>query len=213
MSTEFFLLGLVGRAGSGKSTVARALAADGATLIEADAIGHDVTDHDAEVRAALSAEYGADVYRPDGTLDRPRVAARVFSDAAARRRLDRLVHPRLVRAIEERIRALRAAGSGGLVVVDAALMLDWGLERECDAVLAVTAPEPLQVERLVTARGWSADEARRRLAAQRTNEAFGLAADVTIENRGTPEELVHAARAAVARLRARGPRKDSRTTC
>jgi dephospho-CoA kinase len=92
-------------------------------------------------------------------------------------------------------------------------MLDWGLERACDAVLAVTALETLQVERLRKARGWSADEARRRLAVQRSNDAFALAADVTIENQGTPEELVAAARAAVARLRARDSRKDSRTTC
>ena len=76
-----FILGLVGRAGSGKSTVARALAASGAVLIEADAIGHEVTARDPEVRSALIAEYGPGVYGPDGALDRPQVAARVFSDA------------------------------------------------------------------------------------------------------------------------------------
>src|SRR5262245_10835026 len=91
-----FILGLVGRAGSGKSTVARALVADGAALIDADEIGHQVTDHDPEVRGALASEYGADIYDADGRLDRRRVAARVFSDPAARARLDALVHPRIL---------------------------------------------------------------------------------------------------------------------
>lgn len=196
-----FVLGLVGRAGSGKSTVAAALAEDGARVIEADRLGHAITDSDPEVRAALAAEYGPDVYRADGTLDRARVAARVFTDPEARRRLDRLVHPRIVERIVEEIANLVDGGFRGLVVVDAALMLDWRFERNCDAVLAVIAPEPMQVARLTASRGWSAAEARGRLAAQRTNQAFAAAADVTLENTGSKQALAAAARAAVARLR------------
>ena len=198
-----FLVGLVGRAGSGKSTVARALAAAGATVIEADRIGHEVTDGDPEVRDALIADYGADVYRADGSLDRARVAARVFQDAAARARLDRLVHPRILDAIRRRIAVLREAGRTGVVVIDAALMLEWGLEGECDAVLAVTAPEPTQIERLIRARGWSEAEARARLGAQRTTQAFAAAADATIENRGSREALERAALDTLETLRSR----------
>uniref|UniRef100_A0A832I085 Dephospho-CoA kinase n=1 Tax=Eiseniibacteriota bacterium TaxID=2212470 RepID=A0A832I085_UNCEI len=197
-----FIVGLVGRAGSGKSTVARALAADGARVIEADRLGHEVTDGDPEVRAALAAEYGADVYRPDGALDRARVAARVFADPEARARLDRLVHPRIVERIRRTLDAWRAAGHRGVVVVDAALMLEWGLERACDAIVAVTAPEEEQVARLAAARGWTPEQARARLAAQRTNERFAAAADAVLDNRGSPEDLARAARDAVARLRA-----------
>jgi dephospho-CoA kinase len=197
---RLFIVGVVGRAGSGKSTVARALAADGAEVFDADQIGHDVTDQDPEVRAALVAEYGPDVYRPDGTLDRARVATQVFSDRAARKRLDHLVHPRILARIRERGEELRHADWQGVVVVDAALMLEWGLERGVDKVIAVVAPEAVQVERLMAARGWTADEARRRLAVQRTNEAFAAAADVTLENTGTPDALARAAREAVSRL-------------
>lgn len=198
-----FVLGLVGRAGSGKSTVARALAADGARVLDADRLGHGVTDRDPAVRAALIAEYGPDVYRADGTLDRRRVAARVFADPAARARLDRLTHPRIVAAIERALGALREEGFAGLAVIDAALMLDWGLERICHAVIAVTAPEADQVARLVAARGWSEGEARARLAAQRPAAELSAVADLTLDNRGTPAELAADARAAVARLRAR----------
>jgi dephospho-CoA kinase len=198
-----FIVGLVGRAGSGKSTVAQALAglgARGEALIEADRLGHQVTDGDPEVRAALQSEYGADVYRADGALDRARVAARVFADPDARARLDRLVHPRIVARIRERLDRLRIAGHVGVVVVDAALMLDWGLERDCDAVLAVVAPEAEQVARLVRSRGWTEEQARARLAVQRTNEDYAAAADVTLENDAGAVALERAAIAAVGRL-------------
>ena len=198
-----FILALIGRAGSGKSTVARALAADGAERIEADRLGHEVTDRDPEVRAALIDEYGAGVYRVDGTLDRAAVAAKVFRDRAARARLDALTHPRIIRMIRDRLAALRERGFRGVVVLDAALILDWAFERECDAVLAVTAPEALLVERLVRSRGWSEADAKARLAAQRTQQDFRDHADVTLDNTGTEDELVRGARAALAQLEER----------
>lgn len=205
------MVGLVGRTGGGKSTVARALAADGAVVLDADRVGHEVTDRDPDVRRALAAEYGDDVYRADGTLDRPRVAAKVFADPEARRRLDALVHPRIVARLEARLAELEAAGAS-VVVIDAALLLEWGLERRCDAVVAITAPESPQLERLAAARGWTAEHARRRWAAQRTPESFRSAADVTLDNRGTTEELEAAARAALADLRAKRA-AAGRTSC
>ncbi len=197
------IVGVVGRAGSGKTSVARALAADGAVVIAADGIGHAVTDQDPAVRAALLAEYGPTVYRPDGQLDRPRVAASVFADPAARARLDALVHPRIVERLRAELARLRMRAHRGVVVVDAALMLEWGFERECDAVLAVTAAEAEQLARLERARGWTAAEARARLAAQRTDAAFAAAADEVIDNRGTEDDLAREARAALARIAAR----------
>lgn len=195
-----FILGLVGRAGSGKSTVARAIVADGGALIDADQIGHEVTDQDPEVRRALAAEYGDEVYLEDGSLDRRRVAARVFADPAARARLDALVHPRILARAWEELNRLRLIGHRGVVVLDSALLLHWGMERSCDAVLAVRAPEPERVARLVASRGWSEDHARAVLAVQRADERFADAADLTIENDGDVAGLERDARAAVVRL-------------
>lgn len=200
-----FVLGLVGRAGSGKSSVAQALAEAGAEVVEADRIGHAVTDHDPAVRAELIRTYGDGIYLGDGRLDRARVAARVFSDRAALEALNALVHPRIVAELRARIAAARAAGRGTLVV-DAALMLDWGLDRDCDAVVAVVAPEDAQIARLEAGRGWTRAQALERLNAQRTNEAFRAAADAVIENTGTRADLARAARETLARLRARGAR-------
>jgi len=189
------VLGLVGPAGSGKSTVARALAAAGARVLDADRIGHEVTDGDADVRHALVAEYGADVYGPDGRLDRARVAAKVFRDPAALARLNALVQPRILARLRAGIADAVRTGFAGAVVVDAALLLDWGFEKECDAVIAVVAPQELQVARLRAARGWSVSEAARRLANARTNEAFERLADATIVNDGTEAEAQASARA------------------
>jgi dephospho-CoA kinase len=210
-----FIVGLIGRAGSGKTTVARALEKDGAHVIDADRVGHEVADGDPAVRAGLVAEYGPGVYRADGTLDRAQVAARVFHDADARARLDRLVHPRLVERIRAAIGGLRSEGFRGVVVVDAALLLRWGFERECDAVIAVVAPEDEQVARIVRGRGWSEAEARARLAAQDSSTVLAAAADVTLDNRGSADALVRAAREAVVRLRAGAalPRAGREGTC
>ena len=197
-----FILGLVGRAGSGKSTVARAILADGGAWIDADRIGHEVTDHDPEVRRALQAEYGDDIYKPDGTLERRRVADRVFTDPAARARLDALVHPRILARAWEELNALRLSGHRGVVLLDSALLLHWGMERSCDAVLAVNAPEAERVARMVSSRGWSEEQARAVLSVQRPAEWFSDAADLTIENAGSVADLERAARAAVVRLMA-----------
>jgi dephospho-CoA kinase len=144
--------------------------------------------------------YGADVYRADGTLDRARVGARVFSDPAALARLNALVHPRIVARLRDDVTHATGVDT---VVVDAALLLDWGFERECDAVVAVVAPREQQIARLRRARGWSEEEATRRLASARSNEAFRALADEVVVNDADPAAAERAMRGAVDRLRAR----------
>ena len=195
-----FVVGIVGPAGSGKSTLARSLAGPRTRVLDADRFGHEITDGDPRVRAALSAEYGDSVYRADGTLDRARVGAHVFSDPAALARLNALVHPRIV----ERLRAGIATAAGlDTVVVDAALLLDWGFERECDAIVAVVAPRAQQIARLRRARGWSEDEAVRRLSTARSNDAFEALADDVVVNDADEAAAERAMHDAVGRLRAR----------
>lgn len=208
-----FIVGLVGRTGSGKSTLAAMLAEGGAPILSGDAIGHEVTDRDPEVRAALIDDYGPDVYRADGTLDRRRVGERVFTDPAARTRLDRLVHPKIVGRIRERLDALSAAGHRGLVILDAALLLEWRLEAWCDLVIAVTAPEEDQIARLRESRGWSREEAVSRLAVQRSNEEFAAAADVVVRNAGdAPGGLEKMARDTAAQLESMRAFRDRPST-
>ena len=96
-----------------------------------------------------------------------------------------------------------APGSRSLLVLDAALLLDWGFDQECDAVLAVVSPREQSIARLVRSRGWSEAQARERLAVARSNDNFAALADETIMNDGREEAAVAAARAAVARLMSR----------
>src|SRR5262249_38241085 len=125
---------------------------------------------------------------------------RVFSDPTALAKLNALVHPHIL----ERLRAgIADAARLDTVVVDAALLLDWGFERECDAVIAVSAPRELQIQRLRAKRGWSEEEAGRRLANARTNEQFAALADEVVVNDGDEATAVRAMRAAVGRLRTR----------
>ena len=194
------IVGLVGRAGSGKSTVAQLLAERGAEVLDADRVGHEVTDTDPEVRAALIAEYGEQVYRTDGHLERSRVAARVFHDPAALEQLNRLVHPRILQRLRERLHQLAERGEPQVVVVDAALMLDWGFEQECDAVIAVLAPEPARVARLMASRHWTQEQASARLERQRPDPEFERAADEVLCNDGSPAELAAATDAALERI-------------
>jgi dephospho-CoA kinase len=203
------IIGLIGRAGSGKSTVADVLTSRGARVLDADRIGHDVTDRDPDVRAALLADYGPAAYREDGTLDRALVAAAVFANRDALAALNRLVHPRILQQLRAQLAHLVAQGYHGPVVVDAALLLDWAFERECDAVIAVIAPEEAQVSRLAETRGWSAHDVRARLAAQRPDAELAAAADEVLDNRGSLAELARAASDALDRLlaaHARQPR-------
>jgi dephospho-CoA kinase len=197
----------VGPAG-GKALARELVPASGASpadtrVLDADRMGHDITNRDPAVRAALAAEYGAGVYRADGTLDRAQVAANVFRDPAALARLNALTHPRILERLRADVERAGREGFRGTILVDAALLLDWGFERECDGVVAVVAPRALQLERLRTTRGWSADEATRRLANARTNEQFAALADEVVVNDRDEAHGVRELKTAIARLLAK----------
>ena len=103
------------------------------------------------------------------------------------------MHPRILTRFRDAIALASRPGGPDLVVIDAALLLDWGFEAECDAVMAVLAPEAQQLARLTATRGWSEAEARRRLAAARRPESFVEHADVVIHNDGDESAAVDAA--------------------
>jgi len=158
------VLGVTGTVAAGKSTLTARLAALGARVIDADALGHRALATPG-VRDAVAVAFGRGVLAPDGTLDRALLARGVFADAAARARLEAIVHPVVRRAIDEEIAAARKAGAP-LVVVDCALLFESGLDAICDSTLAVDAPEAVRIARARAARGWDESEVVRRSAAQ-----------------------------------------------
>lgn len=181
------ILGVTGNIAAGKSEVSRHLAEKGCALIEADKVAHDLYDHNRALVAQLAAAFGREILHPDGSLHRRRLAAVVFADPDLLEQLNRIVHPHLLVALRERLlsssRVLRR------VVLDAALIVEWGLHRELDAVLIVTAPESLRRARLMEREGLSAEEAERRIRLQMPEEDKRAFATYEIRNEGTVEEL------------------------
>ena len=178
-------IGLTGGIGSGKSTVAGLLAARGARIVDADRIAREVVEPGTPGLEAVAAAFGPGVLTPDGALDRPALAAVVFADAEARRRLDGIVHP-LVRARAAELVA--AAPPDAVVVQDVPLLVETGQAGSYDLVLVVQADLDTRVRRLV-GRGVSEEDARARIAAQATDEQRRAVADVVLDNSGTVEEL------------------------
>jgi dephospho-CoA kinase len=178
-------IGLTGGIGSGKSTVSALLAERGAVIVDADVIAREVVERGTPGLAAVAGAFGEGVLAADGSLDRPALAAVVFADPEARRRLDGIVHP-LVRARATELAA--AAPEGAVVVHDVPLLVETGQAGAYDLVLVVAAEMETRVARLVR-RGLTEDDARARIAAQASDEQRRAVADVVLDNSGTPEEL------------------------
>ncbi len=187
------LVGLTGGIGSGKSLVAELLAARGATIIDADVLARLVVAPGTPGLASVVARFGQGVVRPDGSLDRAALGRVVFGDPEARRDLEAIIHP----AVRARAAALTAAAPAGAVVVQVIpLLVETGQQDAFDKVVVVDVDPDVQLSRITTRDGLTEAEARARLRAQATRDARLAAADVVLQNNGTPEDLA----AAVDRL-------------
>jgi len=178
-------IGLTGGIGSGKSTVSALLDERGAVIVDADVIAREVVAAGTPGLAAVAAAFGDGVLAPDGSLNQPALAAVVFADPEARRRLDGIVHP-LVRARAGELAA--AAPPDAVVVHDVPLLVEAGQAGRYDPVLVVEADAETRVARLVR-RGMTEDDARARIAVQATDEQRRAVADVVLDNSGTRDEL------------------------
>jgi dephospho-CoA kinase len=179
-------VGLTGGIGSGKSEVARRLVAHGAVLIDADLVAREVVEPGTPGLAAVVAEFGAAVLRPDGSLDRERLGSIVFADPGRRAALNAIVHPLVGRRMAE---LDDAAPAGAVVVYDVPLLTENDLAGTYDTVVVVDAPVETQLTRLVGDRGMTEEAARARIAAQATRERRRAIADHVIDNSGTLGEL------------------------
>lgn len=193
-------VGLTGGIGAGKSEVSRLLASYGAVLVDSDRIARDVVAPGTPGLAAVVAEFGEGVLAADGSLDRPKLGAIVFSDPERLRALNAIVHP----LVRDRSAALqRAAGPDAVVVHDVPLLAENGLAPQYDVVVVVDAAPQTQLDRLVRLRGMTQDDARARMAAQATREQRLAIADVVIDNDGPLEALEPQVRQLWEQLRGR----------
>ncbi|HEX5116662.1 MAG TPA: dephospho-CoA kinase [Pseudonocardiaceae bacterium] len=180
-------VGLTGGIGSGKSTVAGRLAEHGATVIDSDRIAREVVARGTEGLAEIVERFGAGMLTEDGALDRAALAGVVFADDAARNRLNAIVHPRIAARTSA---LLQAAAPDAIVVHDVPLLVENGMGAAYHLVIVVDAPVDQRVARLVAGRGMSESDARARMAAQATQEARRAAADVWLDNSGSPDQVL-----------------------
>ena len=175
-----FRVALTGGIASGKSTVADQFAAKGVPVIDTDVIAREVVEPGQPALAAVVDAFGSQVLGDDGRLDRPRLRERIFGDAAARRRLEAILHPAIRAEMERQSRA--AGGPYQILVIP--LLVEGGRRDHIDRVLVVDVPEATQIERLVRRDGVSREQAAAALRAQATRDARLAFADDVIENTG-----------------------------
>jgi len=180
-----FVVGLTGGIGSGKSAAADAFARLGATVVDADAIAHELTGERGAALPAVAEAFGGEFVR-GGKMDRARMREYVFSDPGARRRLEALLHP-MIRA--EAKRRIEAASGPYVVHVVPLLLESPDYRSHVDRVLVVDCPESLQVARVRQRSGLSEDAVRRIIATQIQRESRLAAADDVIDNSGPVSAL------------------------
>jgi dephospho-CoA kinase len=178
-------VGLTGGIASGKSLVAAELAARGAIIIDADVLAREVVEPGTPGLAAIIERFGPQVLT-DGRLDRAHLAEIVFADPAARRDLERIVHPAVrARAVELE----RAAGSAAVVVHVIPLLVETGQQWNFDLVVTIDVDHETQIQRMMARNGFSRAEAESRIAAQAAREDRRAAADVVLDNSGDVAQL------------------------
>ena len=163
-------VGLTGSIAVGKSFVLGVLAALGCRILDADKTSREVVMLGTPGLSVVVEAFGKEIVSKDGTLDRAALGKIVFADEKKRQRLNSLLHPFIIAAQDAQIRQWEREDSNGIAVVDAALMIESGGYRRFDKLIVVHCRPEIQLARLITREGLSPDDAKRRIAAQMTQE-------------------------------------------
>jgi dephospho-CoA kinase len=180
-----FLIGLTGGIASGKSTVAKLLAAHGAETIDADEVAREVVEPGSIGLKAVVEEFGEGVLSQNGELNREALGKIIFSDSKMRLKLEAILHP----LIQDRTGQLIAASSKAVVVYAVPLLVEASVQYPFDVIVTVEAGAENQIERLVKSRGLSRPDAQDRINAQATREQRIERADFVIDSSGTLDHL------------------------
>jgi dephospho-CoA kinase len=187
-------VGLTGGVACGKSTVAKMFADLGATIVDADTIAHELYRPGHEVFQELVRHFGPEILKPDGELDRAKLATLVF-DGGRVEELNKIVHPAVIRQQDQWMRALGEKDPYAVAIVEAALILEAGVKDRFDRIMVVTCKPAQKVARFAQRTGTSENAARadvdRRTKAQMPDEEKARRADFVIDNSGTVEETRH----------------------
>lgn len=178
-------IGLTGGIASGKTTVSRKLKELGAIILDADKAAGDAVACGTPGWLALKKWLGSDYFQPDGSLNRPKLASLIFTDAAAREKLNNILHPLVIEILKEERRTLKERHPDGIFIWDVPLLIEAGMHKMVEKVILVTLPEDLQIKRLMARDKLSYDKAYSRLRSQMKLEEKKKYADYIIDNTGS----------------------------
>ncbi|KAI9188962.1 Dephospho-CoA kinase cab5 [Blastocladiella emersonii ATCC 22665] len=194
------IIGLTGGIATGKSSVSRHLRSLGLPVIDCDALAREVVEPGTPALRSIAATFGPDVINPSsGCLDRAKLGAIIFADAAKRRQLNAITHPAIRRAILARVIECWLRGEH-IVIIDAPLLIESGLHKFMSEVVVVYCPDDIQLKRLMLRDGLDEAAARARMAAQAPMSAKLSLATRVLDNSGSLEELFRQVDELVPRL-------------
>lgn len=194
------LVGLTGGIASGKTTVAKIMKRLGAAIVDADALSREVVEPGRDAWKAIVDTFGAEVLRPDQTLDRQKLRAVIFNNSTARKKLESIIHPRVRALAEERINQQAAAGYE-LVVYEVPLLFEGNLHEWLRPVVLVACDADVQRQRLQQRDRLTPEEAQKHIDAQMSLEEKRRLADYVIENDGDLESLERQVEAVLKRIK------------
>ena len=180
-----FIVGLTGGIASGKSVVSEILRKLGAQVIDADELSREVMVPHTKCWKEVVTSYGREILREDLTIDREKLANYVFNNTEQLDKLNRIVHPEIMKRIDERLRDIGLKYPQAIVIVDAALLVETGAYKSYDKLIVVYVSEETQLERLINRDGMSREEAKNRIILQLPLSEKLKAADYIIENEGS----------------------------
>ena len=181
---QFLLVGLTGGIATGKSTVSELFRRLGCEVIDADLLAREVVAPGEPALAEIAEEFGRDVLQPDGALDRKKLGAIVFGDAARRKRLEQITHPAIATRFQRRLAELQARGFDGIVLWDAPVMIESGGYKQMEKLVVVATDEATQAARLCARDAIEALEADRKIKSQMPVAEKAKLADYVIDNAG-----------------------------
>ncbi len=186
---DMIKVAVTGGAGAGKTVVCDCFGQLGAHVINLDALAREAVQPDSAVLDAIVTHFGEGILMADRSLDRGKLRGIITRDAEARKALERLTHPEILRLFEKKIAAIKSRQEDAVVVVEVPLLIEVGMQDRFDVVILVEADSEHQKSRLVTRNGSSVESAAALLGIQMTPEEKRPHADYVVENRGALEEL------------------------
>jgi dephospho-CoA kinase len=188
------IAGLTGGVASGKTAVSQVLKEEGAYIIDADQIARELVLPHKPAWSELIRAFGQEILQEDGSIQRKKLADKVFADPKQRKLLNQILHPRIRKEMDRRAKEIGKRDPEAIVVIDAPLLIELGDHRELDKLIVVTSTQAQQIDRLKDRDGTNPEEALRIVSSQMPLKEKLKFADYVIRNEGSMEETKKRAR-------------------